>query len=288
MSASPASVRVATLNVRNTADRWRGRAGLLVDQLVELAPDVIGLQELRHFPDQGRWIVERADRRSNGHVRLGRWPAWKTGGWGWWEGITVLSGLAVTGSDILDLGIQHRVAQRVTVTLDGRRRGDRDGNGAGVGVGGDGDGDGAGGGGGGGAGTEMDFYNAHLATGDTSERETQARRLLEWMSERPGRPQVLVGDFNSQPDSPAAEAIREQLQSAYAVANGAEPDWTVPTPLRTAGSQTRRVLDYIFVNDLVEVQESWLVFDRPHPHNPRLMASDHLGLAAALSVPTPR
>lgn len=282
MSASPLSVRVATLNVRNTADRWRSRAGLLIDQLVELAPDVIGLQELRHFPDQGRWIVEMAARRSNGRVRFDRWPAWKSGRWGWWEGIAVLSGLAVTGSDILDLGIQHRVAQRVTVTLDRRRPGDRYGDGAGHGGG-------VGGGVGGGAGTEMDFYNAHLATGDPRERETQARRLLEWMAERPGRPQVLVGDFNSQPDSPAAGAIREQLRSAYAVANGIEPDWTVPTPLRTAGSQTRRVLDYIFVNHQVEVQQSWLVFDRPDPHDPRLMASDHLGLAAALFVPaTPK
>jgi endonuclease/exonuclease/phosphatase family metal-dependent hydrolase len=44
------------------------------------------------------------------------------------------------------------------------------------------------------------------------------------------------------------------------------------------------VLDYIFVNDRVEVHDGWLAFDRPGVGDPTLYPSDHFGLAATLTL----
>jgi endonuclease/exonuclease/phosphatase family metal-dependent hydrolase len=72
-AASPAMV-VATLNVRNTADLWRDRAPLLVEQLAALDPHLVALQEVRRVPDQARriapdgWNVRRAFKTGPGRA----------------------------------------------------------------------------------------------------------------------------------------------------------------------------------------------------------------------------
>lgn len=247
--AGSAAVVVATLNVRNTADRWRARSPLLVEQLVALDPDVVGLQEVRRFPSQARWIAREATRRR------GRPPAWEVGGAyktglkRLWEGLAVLSRLPATGRARLRLGGQSRVAQRVTVALpDGR---------------------------------PLDVYTTHLADGDESLRCTQAERLLAWMAEQPDRPQVLLGDLNSGPRSGPLRVLGRRLRSAYALVHGSEPP-------RTSVNGAGVVVDYIMVNDLVMVLDAWVAFDLPSARDPRLLPSDHLGLAATLSVLPPR
>jgi endonuclease/exonuclease/phosphatase family metal-dependent hydrolase len=236
---------LATLNVRHTADRWRARAPLLIEQLVALDPDVIGLQEVRRFPDQARWIARRAAPAGTAAWQIHK--TYKTGLKCFWEGIAGLSRLPVTGHARLGLGNDARVAQRITVELpDGRA---------------------------------LDVYNAHLADGDEPTRTAQARRLLTWMDERPDMPQVLVGDLNSRPTSAPLRLLTTRLRSAYAVVHGTEPPRTVPGD---------GVLDYILVNELVEVHDAWLVFDAPSPTDPSLLPSDHFGVAAALSLPPAR
>jgi endonuclease/exonuclease/phosphatase family metal-dependent hydrolase len=194
--ADAGSLVVATLNVRNTADRWRARRPLLVEQLVALDPDVIGLQEVRRFPDQARWIARRTSSAGSPPWQVRAAP--KTGVKRVWEGIAGLSRLPVTGHARLALGRDARVAQRLTVTLpDGRT---------------------------------LDVYHAHLADGDEARRTAQVRRLLAWMDERPHGPHVLVGDLNSRPTSAPLRALTEngRLRSAYAQVHGAEPSRTVP------------------------------------------------------------
>jgi len=246
--ASPtgSEVLVATLNVRHTADRWRARAPLLVEQLAALDPDVIGLQEVRRFPSQARSIA----RATEGKGERG-WEVrttYKTGRKGLLEGIAVLSRLPVDppgrgGHARLRLPGQCRVAQRVTVEVaDGR---------------------------------VLDVYNTHLANADEAIRALQATRLLAWMDERPGVPQVLVGDFNSRPDSAPVKVLTSRLRSAYALVHGSEPSRTL-----VAGG----VLDYIFVDERVTVLDAWVAFDRPDPCDQRVFPSDHLGLAATLSL----
>lgn len=246
----PFRIRVATLNCRNTADRWRSRAPLLVGQLVELSPDVVGLQELRRFPSQARAIGRRA---AAGQLLLDQFRSYKTGLLGLWEGVAVLSRLPVLERAKLTLGGQSRVAQRVTVA-------------AGDGV--------------------LDFYNTHLASKGEEVRTAQVQRLLDWMGGRSSVPQVLVGDFNARPNAPSIQLLATRLRSAYAAVHGQEPEKTVPTPLRVGATGRGSVLDYIFVNPLVEVHEAWRTFEEADPADEHLVASDHYGLAAVISLRT--
>jgi endonuclease/exonuclease/phosphatase family metal-dependent hydrolase len=249
----PGAVRIATLNCRNTADRWRRRRGLLVRQLVELEPHVIGLQELRSIPDQGAWIGRYAQRRSPGRqVAYRRYRTYKTGLWGFWEGIGTLSRLPVVDTASVGLGGQFRVAQRVTVELP--------------------------------AGGRLEVYNAHLVSGDEAERHRQAERLLAWMDEHAGAAQVLLGDFNATPAMGSIQLVASRLRSSYAAVHGAEPPRTLPTPLRVGAHGDGVVMDYIFVNDRVEVHDAAVVFTEVDPHDPHLVASDHYGLTATVSV----
>jgi len=187
------AVVVTTLNVRNTADRWRERAPLLVEQLADLDPDIVGLQEVRRFPGQARWIARHTG--PQGPPWAVR-PAYKTGLKRFWEGVAVLSRLPVSGHDRQGLEGQSRVAQRVTVVLPD--------------------------------GGTLDVYNTHLADSDVGVRTAQARRLLAWMDERPDVAQVLVGDLNSRPGSAPIKVLTSRLRSAYALVHGTEPPKTVP------------------------------------------------------------
>ena len=247
-------MRIATLNVRNTADRWPERRHLLVSQLVELAPDVLAVQEVRIIPDQAAWIARAAERESGGRLRYRGHRRPKTGRLGLWEGIAVLSQVPVVATAWLDLGVDSRVAQRVTV------RALHSAQGAARAQGGD----------------LLDVYNAHFGGKGEEVRSAQARRILDWMDARRPLPAVLLGDLNARPGSPTIELLSSRLRSAHVVVHGREPDHTVPTPLRVRGAYS--VLDYIFVNDLVDVEDARVTFDRVDPSDPTLAASDHFGL----------
>ncbi|HEX2046933.1 MAG TPA: endonuclease/exonuclease/phosphatase family protein [Acidimicrobiales bacterium] len=239
-------MRIATLNVRNTADRWRERRSLLVRQLVDLAPDVLGVQEVRTVPDQAAWIAREAERQSEGRLLYRCYRRAKTGRLRLWEGIAVLSRAPVVATAWIDLGVDCRVAQRVTVRA----------------LGGD----------------LLDVYNTHLAGVGEEARRAQAGRILDWMGTRRPLPAVLLGDLNARPGSPTVDLLCSRLRSAHVAVHGREPEHTVPTPLRAGWSGAYSVLDYVFVNDEVEVEDARVAFDQLDPADPTLAASDHFGL----------
>lgn len=257
IKTEPTTIRVGTLNLRNTADRWPERSKLLLDQLSDLGPDIIGFQELRRLSRQ-RQIIERGANRGlpSGQPPYRLYSAWKSGFRRVWEGLAVLTELPVVETERRDLRGGHRVAQRVRVRLSNS--------------------------------SQLDFFNVHLhhTDDDPRMRRRQVQRLLDWMNERPSLPQVLVGDFNALPDDPAMRLIThdQRLRSAFVSVHGAEPDQTVPTPLNRNSEEPGRVIDYIFVNDLVDVHDAWITFDRFDPADQSLAASDHFGLAATISV----
>lgn len=251
--AAASVVIVGTLNVRNTADRWRSRRVLLLRQLAALQPALLGLQELRRFPDQAGWIARQASVGTGG----GRAPftvhrTYKTGLLQFWEGIALMTRLPVVERDSLDLRGQHRVANFVRVRLPD--------------------------------GSILDAYNTHLAFHDEELRTAQGTRILEWMAQRPGTAQVLMGDMNARPHTPTIALLTQGLRSAHMVVHGAEPERTVGTPLRGTHLGPGAVLDYVFVNERVEVHEAWVSFDEVDPADPHLTASDHYGVAALISV----
>lgn len=225
----------------------------MTSQLAELQPDVIGLQELRHFyPRQARWIANQLtaqDRALSYEVH----PTYKSGWWWFWEGIAILTRLPVVGRDRLRLEGQARVANVVRLRLvDGEL---------------------------------LDFYNVHLASGVDNEslRTKQARQLLSWMDSRAGVAQVLVGDFNSRPAAPTVALLSERLRSVYQAVHGSEPARTIPTPLGDRSGEGV-VIDYLFINDRIEVHDAWVTFDRVDDKVPPVAASDHYGLAASISL----
>ena len=252
-------MRIATLNLRNTADRWLARRRLLVRQLVALAPDVIALQELRILPDQGRWIAREVARASGGELRYSRHRRPKSGPAGLWEGIGVLSRVPVVATAWRDLGADHpahwaaraqgRVVQLVTVRPP--------------------------------EGGLLDVYNTHLGLGGEVLRSAQARRILDWMEGRRPGPAVLLGDLNARPGSPTIELLSGRLRSAHLSVHGCEPPRTAPTPLRRHYTGEGSVLDYVLANELVEVRDARIAFDELEGD---LSASDHYGLVVDLSV----
>ncbi len=249
--ASSPRLRIATLNVRNTADRWRQRRELVLAQLGELAPDVIGVQELRRWPSQTEWITRRLNQSLPAGPPYLYHSAAKTGLWGLWEGIAVLSRLPVVERGSLDLRGQHRVANWVRVRLvDG---------------------------------SLLEVYNAHLSSGDEALRDSQARLIMDHMATQPEIPKLVVGDLNARPASSTLRVLGEQLRSAYALVHGQEPTKTWSTPLRP-GVGRASVIDYVLVDDHVEVLDAWLTFDRPAPSDPTLFPSDHYGVAATVRL----
>ncbi len=204
------------------------------------------------MPRQAHWMAKRAGAEDQAQT-YGVHPTYKSGLWWFWEGIAVLTRLPVVERDHLRLQGQARVANVVRLRLQD--------------------------------GELLDFYNVHLASGLANEelRTRQASQLLGWMDRRSGAAQVLVGDFNSRPSAPTIELVAKSLRSAYSAVHGTEPPRTIPTPLG-GGSGPGVVIDYLFVNDRIEVHDAWVTFDRVDDRQPPLVASDHFGLAAEISL----
>jgi endonuclease/exonuclease/phosphatase family metal-dependent hydrolase len=244
----PDSVHVATLNLRNIADRWPERIPLLLADMAALQPDVIGLQEVVFAVQQDRILGAAGD----GHYATRR-------GWAgrpeYGNAVLVREPLRADDGDRLDLDYR-RSALRVPVSLSGGR---------------------------------LDFVVTHLhhEVPDEAMRAEQARKLTEWLADITW-PLVVVGDFNAEPVEPAYQVMRDAgFTSAFAAANGAEPDVTWPSGIKAPGMDTDGdpgCLDYIWVRGAITVESCRLAFDRPAVHDRTLYPSDHVGLSARLAV----
>jgi endonuclease/exonuclease/phosphatase family metal-dependent hydrolase len=243
-------LRVATLNIRNLADRWDERLPLLLADMAALQPDLLGLQEVVYPLQQDRLIGAAGER----HYEAFR--AW-AGRPEYGNALLAERSLAVTDAERLDLGI-NRSALRVALRLPDAR-------------------------------LLVVVTHLHHLPADEAVRDDQTRQLLEWVNAATATDgQIVVGDFNAEPDEPAAERMRaDGFRSAYAEANGADPDVTWPSGLRAPAPDTDGdpgCLDYIWVRGAIRVLAARLVFDRPAVGDPTLYPSDHLGLVAELSI----
>ena len=246
-------IHVATLNIRNLADRWFERLPLLLADMATLQPDILGLQEVVYVMQQDRLIGAAGD----GHYGAVR-------GWAgrpeYGNSLLVREPLSATGTERLDLGLS-RSAQRSVVALPG------------------------------GASVLAVVTHLHHLTPDETQRDEQTAAILAWLDE-PAAPRadamIVLGDFNADPAEPAPARLKAAgFWSAYETANGAEPDVTWPSGLQAPAMDTDgppECLDYIWVRGSARVESARLAFDRPHPEDPTIYPSDHLGIAAWLAV----
>lgn len=243
---------VATLNIRNLADRWWERAPLIFGDFAALQPDVIGLQEVVYPLQQDRLIGAAGQARYDVHRAWAGRPEYG-------NAALVREGLEVGETERLELG-HNRSALRLAIGPEG-------------------------------AGAAWSFVVTHLhhTVMDESIRAEQTIELLRWLSaiEAP-QPLVVVGDFNAEPDEPTYRLMTEAgFRSAHHVANGAEPAITWPSGIVAPAMDTDGepgCLDYIWVRGAIEVESCRVAFDRPAVGDPTLYPSDHFGLLARLRI----
>ena len=252
-----AEVKVATLNLFNRMGEWGHRAPLVIDQLEEVAPDVIGLQEVDMVLDQGMWISRQINARlqNQPHYRIKH--AVNPGQRASFHGIATMSRIGFEEHEILDLMTHERIAQRFVHKI----------------------------------GEQLFFLiNTHLhwPPEATQDRVDEIECMLEWHArDTRGYPLVILGDFNAyaDPPEPATLLMKSHFRSALEVANGREPEKTWTTPVNTYDTSPNGTLDYIFISKEWKVIEANLAFNQPDPHDPNTYPSDHLGLYAILELP---
>jgi endonuclease/exonuclease/phosphatase family metal-dependent hydrolase len=245
------TLHVATLNIRNLADRWAERQSLIYADMAALQPDLLGLQEVVYVLQQDRLIGAAGEGRYYEHRAWAGRPEYG-------NSLLVREPLAAESPERLDLDL-NRSALRVRLRLND------------------------------GSELLMAVTHLHHEVPDADKRDRQAARLLEWLdAAAPATATVVVGDFNANPAEPAYRRISDAgYRSAHLEANASEPAVTWPSGLIAPAMDTDGepgCLDYIWVRGSVRVVDCRVVFDRPDPDDSTLLPSDHFGLSAHLEV----
>jgi endonuclease/exonuclease/phosphatase family metal-dependent hydrolase len=244
-------LHVATLNIRNLADRWDERLPLILADMAALQPDLLGLQEVVYPLQQDRLI---------GAAGEGRYESVR--GWAgrpeYGNAVLVREPLAASEVDRVELG-WTRSATRVRIALPGS------------------------------VALVIVVTHLHHLPADDHIRDEQASVLLDWLTSAPEADGlIVVGDFNAEPVEPTYGRMTDAgFRSSYLEANGREPDVTWPSGLEAPAKDADGepgCLDYIWIRGEIKVESCRLAFDRPAVGDPGLYPSDHLGLSARLAI----
>ena len=246
-------LRIATLNLEQNHKCWQARRELIVQQLGELKPDMLALNEI-HIPEQtGRWLQRAAAARLN--IRYALLQQSKVGDDSPTQAEGLLTQYPVTETASLDYRSHNCVALAARFEINGRL---------------------------------LDVYVTHLiaARVEDSARQYQVGQLREWIRTRADADfSVVCGDFNATPDQPSI-----RLMSGAFRPTQTQP--TAFTPLQEpGGSPTHpewerfdRCIDYVWVTESIKVRASGLCFNKPAPDNLTLWPSDHVGVWADLEL----
>jgi endonuclease/exonuclease/phosphatase family metal-dependent hydrolase len=188
---------VATINLRNNANRWLQRRQLLVAQVVDAAPDLVSLQEISLPINQGPWLCSQINWRISGSAKrpyqlIQRRKRHLVNGY--FEGIGILTRLPVVYHDLISLGYGGRLAVRANVQVSSRQI--------------------------------VDFVAVHLhhVSYEREARTEQVMKLVGWLNgHRRIHHQIVAGDFNETPDGPAISYMKQSYRSAYFERHGHEP-----------------------------------------------------------------
>ena len=245
------SFRVATLNLEQDHKRWEARRELVVAQLAELRPDLVGLNEVCVPLQTGRWLRRASKERAG--IDYGLVQQSKVGGSSELDAEAILTRFPIKETANLDLRARDTVAQVARVEIDGRL---------------------------------VDVYvtHLHMSRGEDALREYQVQQLLQWIGSRDDvEPRIVCGDFNATLDMPSATLMASVFHPTQT-----EP--TAFTPLSDEGGTTShpywerfdRCIDYIWIAGPLRVVAGGLCFNSPSAEDPTLWPSDHLGVWADL------
>ncbi|HEX8791879.1 MAG TPA: endonuclease/exonuclease/phosphatase family protein [Polyangiaceae bacterium] len=268
------TLQVATLNIWNRFGPWEQRLAAIRAGVRELAPDIMGMQEvLRLAPGEGD-ALDQATTIAEGfgyHVAYGRSKDER------WYGNAVLSRWPIAHSECFELPRCGTDEKRslLLAAIDSPFG-------------------------------EIPFFVTHLnwKFDEGHVREAQvlevARRVLAFTDPGPRRagrfPAILVGDFNAEPRSDEirymggltslGSTTRVYFQDAFAAAGGDAPGYTFSqrNPFAAPLREPDRRIDYIFVRGRDdrfrgEPLEARVCFDAPVDGT---YPSDHFGVVAKL------
>jgi endonuclease/exonuclease/phosphatase family metal-dependent hydrolase len=261
-------MRVATLNIWNRFGPWEERLAAIREAVSELAPDLLGLQEvLRLEPDEGDGL-DQAKAVAEGfgyHVAYGR-----SEGERW--GNAALSRWPIARSEAFDLPRCGTSEKRTLLFAEIAAPFGR-----------------------------VPFFVTHLnwkfEEGHVREAQVQAIAAhVERLAPGDAFPAVLCGDFNAEPDADEirflrgltslGQARRVYYQDAFATAGDGAPGltFTPRNPFAAPLHEPGRRIDYVFVRGRDErfrgePTEARVAFDRPVNGT---FPSDHFGVLALL------
>lgn len=246
-------LRIATFNIRNINDRYDERKPLLGAAFAEMAPDIVGLQEVMFSePRQDDFLSSQLPERH--YMAFGSYHEKYTN---FGNAILVGSGHAQAHNELRLSG--GRSVHRVLVALPELFM--------------------------------LWFVNTHLhhVPGEPEVRLEQACAITEWMTEAPAADAtIIVGDFNTPPFEPAYAHMRSAgYRSAFSEANGAEPDVTWPSGIQAPTMDTDgdpNCLDYIWLSGRVRAVSARLAANEPPPNDPTIYPSDHFAIVAQVEL----
>lgn len=242
------SFRVATLNLARDEKRWEERRELIVQQLGELRPDIVALNEISTNLETGRWLQKVVRERFGidyflvqQSVSDATTPAKDAEGF--------LSRYPVVEKAHIEYLSHPGVGLTLRAEIDGQ---------------------------------QVDFYVTHLyrSRGEDAIRFSQAQQLLGWISTRQGvRHRVVCGDFNATLEMPSVKLMASVFRPTRT-----EPTTFTPlkepngTPSHPTWDRLDRCIDYIWVTGSIKVLRSGVCFNKPAADDPTLWPSDHIGV----------
>lgn len=247
------TLRFATVNLRCLLDDWSLRVGMLADELVAVAPDVIAFQEVCRESggaDNVQQLVTRLRGITGQQLHLHRADTHRS--WDQYdEGIAIASTYPLLDTDTFDLppGTFPRRAVLARVEIGGR---------------------------------DVWVSSTHLSFGDTQAalRASQLGALRSELDRQRGAaPAVIGGDLNEGPDGAAlVEATSAGWTDAWAHLQPTEPGLTFPSHAPTAR------IDYALLSagGALTPTRASIILDREEGG---VRPSDHLGVSFELRVP---
>ena len=255
--AAPAGQTVSlsflSLNIWFDNEDWPARFELILDQIREVDPDIIGLQEVIQREDLDNQAMQIAD--SLGYYYY--FDSVDDEGRSTRFGNAIVSRYPIEESNFraLEPLDAYRKAVHTRISVDGN---------------------------------ELDVYNTHLHNpGDATEtRKTQIRNMLDFIDETSTSDLVFVtGDFNANPDWEEMEVMYERFIDIYPLFHENHLDPEHSTLNYHLGHSQRRI-DYVFFeeksSDFLTPVSAEIVLDEPDEND--VYPSDHFGVLATFDV----